>query len=165
MHNRLILLSLFLSVAGWTQNQLATVTATTPFTLRGAVVTPSQGVPMWPILPGDGLTSGTSPSVVTFPDGSALVLAHESKAKIDLLNGRPVFQLISGNAHYSLKSLSTVQLMAGAKIEIPKALTGTLKVVTRKTVVVAVAGGAADVAAKTYGIDKAVSGDPSVSGK
>jgi ferric-dicitrate binding protein FerR (iron transport regulator) len=120
---------------------------------------------MWPILPGDGLTSGRSPSVVTFPDGSTLVLDHASKAKIDFLNGRPVFQLISGSVRYTLKSLSAVELMAGAKTEVPKALTGTLKVVSRKTVVVAVVGGAADVAAKTYGIDKAVSGDPSVSGK
>jgi hypothetical protein len=164
MHKRLIALLLVSPVAGWTQNQVATVTASAPFTLRGAVVTPSPGVPTWPVLPGDALAAGKSPTAVTFADGSVLVLAHESTAKIDLLNGKPVFQLISGNAQYSLKSTSAVQLMAGGKTEVPKGLTGTIKVVSHKTVVIAVVGGAVDVAAKTYGIDKAIAGDPAASG-
>jgi hypothetical protein len=54
--------------------------------------------------------------------------------------------------------------MAGGKTEVPKGLTGTIKVVSHKTVVIAVVGGAVDVAAKTYGIDKAIAGDPAASG-
>jgi hypothetical protein len=117
---------LLAAVTAWAQNQLATVTSSAPFTLRGATVTPGQGVPTWPVLSGDGLTAGNALTIVTFPDGSVLTLSPGSEAKIDVVNGRPVFQLLTGTMTYSLKSTSAVQLMAGNQTVTPKGLIGTL---------------------------------------
>src|ERR1700722_13220290 len=114
------------AVVGWGQNQVATVTSSTPFTLRGAAVTPGQGVPTWPVLAGDAVKAGNALTIMTFPDGSVLTLDPESEARIDFVNGKPLFQLLKGVARFSLKSISAVQLEAGNKIVIPKDLTGTL---------------------------------------
>lgn len=114
------------AVTAWAQNQVATVTSSAPFTLRGATVTPGQGVPTWPVLSGDDLKAGNALTIVTFPDGSVLTLSPGSEAKIDFVNGKPEFQLLSGTATYSLKSTSAVELMAGNQTVVPKGLTGTL---------------------------------------
>jgi hypothetical protein len=64
------------AVVGWGQNQVATVTSYTPFTLRGAAI-PGQGVPMWPVLAGDTVKAGNALTNMTFPDGSVLTLDPE----------------------------------------------------------------------------------------
>ena len=113
--------------AAWAQDQIATVTSSAPFILRGASVTPGQGVPTWPIMAGDTLKAGNAPTIVTFPDGSAITLASSTEAKIDSVGGMPVFQLLKGSAHYSLKSRGAVQLMAANQTVTPKGLAGVLR--------------------------------------
>jgi hypothetical protein len=157
-----------MSVAAWAQNQVATVTSSSPFSLRGATVTPGQGVPTWPILAGDTVKAGNALTIVTFPDGSVLTLAPGSDAKIDFVNGKPVFQLLSGSARYSLKSTSAVQLMAASQIVTPKDLTGVLTLGSNKvaggfwtpwhTAAVLVGAGAA--AGLGIGLSQATSGGP-----
>jgi hypothetical protein len=110
------------------QNQVATVTSSAPFALRGATVIPGQGVPTWPILPGDELKAGNALTIVSFPDGSVLTLSPGSDAKIDFANGKPVFQLLCGKADHVLKSASAVELMAGNQVITPKAISGELTV-------------------------------------
>jgi hypothetical protein len=121
------LMSLIAAVAS-AQNQVATVTSSAPFSLRGAAVTPGQGVPTWPILPGDELKAGNALTIVAFLDGSVLTLSPGSDAKIDFANGRPVFQLLCGKADHVLKSASAVELMAGSQVITPKAISGVLTV-------------------------------------
>jgi hypothetical protein len=157
----------------WGQNQIATVTSSAPFTLRGAAVTPGQGVPMWPILAGDTVKAGNAMTIMTFPDGSVVALDPASEARIDFVNGKPVFQLLSGAARFSLKSISAVQLEASNKTRKPKALTGTLTLggigaaaavgfwTVGTTVAVLVGAGAA--AGAGIGISEAVRGGSSVS--
>jgi hypothetical protein len=110
------------------QNQVATVTSSAPFTLRGATVTPGQGVPTWPILPGDELKAGSALTIVSFPDGSVLTLSPGADAKIDVANGKPMFQLLCGKANHVLKSASAVELMAGNQVITPKGMSGALSV-------------------------------------
>jgi hypothetical protein len=110
------------------QTQVATVTSSSPFTLRGASVTPGQGVPMWPVLAGDTLKAGSALTIVTFPDGSVLTLDPGAQAKVDLVNGKPQFQLLSGMAKYSLKSTTSVDLMAANQTVTPKGTVGTLSI-------------------------------------
>jgi ferric-dicitrate binding protein FerR (iron transport regulator) len=185
----LMALLLVSAAAASAQKEVARVTASASFMLRGALITPGQGVTVWPVLAGDDVTAGTSPTSVTFPDGSALTLAPASEAKVDFVNGKPVFQLISGNAPYSLKSTSSVQLMVGAKTTTVEGLTGTLKVdndqkVAAETVagtaagvgaaggagglstgaVIGIVGGVAGAGGAAYEIKKAVSSGPPVSG-
>lgn len=171
MRKVLVAASLVLvSVAVWAQNQVASVTSSSPFTLRGAALTPGQGVPTWPILAGDTLKAGTAMTIVTFPDGSVLELAPGSEAKIDFVNGKPLFQLLDGSARYSLKSTSAVQLMAATQTVTPKDLTGILTLGNKKpgggfwttghTVAVVVVAGAA--AALGIGVSAATSGGTNV---
>jgi hypothetical protein len=111
-----------------TPAQVATVTSSAPFTLRGAAVTPGQGVPMWPVLAGDTLKAGSALTIVTFPDGSVLTLDPGAQAKVDLVGGKPQFQLLSGVARYSLKSTSSVDLLAANQTVTPKNTVGTMTV-------------------------------------
>ena len=105
---------------------VANVTSSAPFTLRGAQVTPGQGVPTWPVMAGDTVKAGTAPTLITFPDGSVITLDPGAEAILNYVNGKPLFQLVSGTAHYSLKSLDAVQLVVGGKTVIPQDLTGVL---------------------------------------
>ena len=136
------------------QTQIATITSDSAFQLRGAGVTPGQGVPSWPVLPGDTIQAGQTPLTLTFSDGSTIVLSPGATAKVDLLGKTPVFRLESGSAHYALKTLSSVKLMQLKAAINPTDLIGDLVVGSEKlpvgwwttghtTLVIAGAGGAA----------------------
>jgi ferric-dicitrate binding protein FerR (iron transport regulator) len=101
----------FMAVAARAQTEVATVTSSAPFTLRGAGLIPGQGVPTWPVLAGDNIKAGSAMTIVTYPDGSVITLAPGSEARVDLVNGKPTFQLLSGTARYSLKSTTAVQVL------------------------------------------------------
>jgi hypothetical protein len=177
--SRLLIATLIGVTSAWAQNQIATVTSSAPFTLRGAPVTPGQGVPTWPILAGDTVNAGTAITIVTFPDGSVLELAPGAEAKVDIVNGKPVVQLLSGSARYSLKSTSAVQLMEASQTVTPKNLVGILSVGNTRPAAAAagstgtswwtfghtalVIAGAAAAAGIGYGISQATQGGASVS--
>src|ERR1039458_3493016 len=92
------------------QTQVATVTSTAPFQLRGANVTTDQGVPSWPVMPGDAIKAGSAPVVVSFAGGSSVTLEPGSSAKITIAGQTPSFLLECGAARYSLSALSAVKL-------------------------------------------------------
>jgi hypothetical protein len=170
-HNILILA---VGVAGivLAQQQIASVSSPASFTLRGATVTPGQGVGAWPVLAGDTVKAGGMVTTLTFNDGSAITLDPGADAKITSLNGKPMFQLLSGSAHYALRSVNAVQLMAGNKNVSPAhpndVLTAGSKAANAgfwtagHTVAIAAAGAAAAVGAGV-GVAEATSGGPSVS--
>jgi len=116
----------------YSQNQVATATSDGPFQLRGANVTPGQGVPSWPVMPADTIKAGQTPVTIVFQDGSTLVLNSESSARVGLSSKTPVFQLQSGSAHYSLTGLASVKLMELNDTVTPKELTGLLQIGNRK---------------------------------
>lgn len=119
--------SITLVSSAWAQSPIATVTSSGPFELRGANVTPGQGVPFWPGLAGDTIKAGKTPVTVTFPDGSTILLNPRSSAKLGLSGQSPVFQLTSGSASYSLRTLTAVKLMAATKVVTPSNLDGLLE--------------------------------------
>jgi hypothetical protein len=125
---RLVTTLAVLAIVAWAQTQVATITSDGPFQLRGANVAPEQGVPSWPVMPGDTIQAGDKPLTVTFEDGSQIVLAPGSSARVDLSGKTPVFQLETGSAHYSLKALDSVKLMAVNNTVTPKDLAGILQV-------------------------------------
>ena len=92
------------------QGQVATVTSTGPFQLRGANVTTDRGVPSWPVMPGDTIQAGNAPVIVTFAGGSSVILDPGSSARITISGQTPTFQLVCGTARYSLSALSAVKL-------------------------------------------------------
>ena len=149
------------------QGQVATVTSTAPFQLRGANVTTDQGVPSWPVIPGDAIKAGSAPVVLTFVDGSSIVLEPGSSAKIAAPGQTPTFQLECGTARYTLSALSAVNLNDPAS---PPKLTGVYTISCNKPAggwwttghTVLLLGGAAAAAGLAFGISAAVSGGAAV---
>jgi hypothetical protein len=168
---------LFVLASGsWGQNQVATASSSAPFELRGAAVNPGQGVPAWPVMPGDEMIAGDGPVTVTFPEGSTVTLGVASKARINMSGQTPEFDLESGSAQFSLKTLSSVILAHNGKAISPENLTGDFAVnegggaavgalhqgpIRRSTLFFVGAAGAAG--GLGYGIYRGLSGGPSVS--
>jgi hypothetical protein len=150
--------------------QIATASSSATFTLRGASVDPTQGVPTFPLMPSDIVKAGKALTLVTFPDGATILLDPASEGRVDVVEGRPVFRLLKGQAEFRLRSLTTVGLAQLDQSVVPTQLAGTLLVGGSPTVgagsshaavYVAVGGGAA--AAAGLGLAKARSGGSSVS--
>lgn len=116
------------------QTQVGTVTSTAPFRLRGATITPGEGVPMWPVLPGDVVTAGGARTIVTFADGSSVSLEPGTEGNFDLSGSTPLFQLASGTVVYSLKSKTSVKLLSGDKTVTPVNLSGSYSRTSQKSV-------------------------------
>lgn len=108
--NKSLAILLTFSVAAMAQTQLATITSESSFQLRGAQVTPGEGVPSWPVMAGDTIQAGEANLTLTFTDGSTIILAPGSTGTVDLSGTTPVFHLQSGTIHYLLKKNSTVTL-------------------------------------------------------
>jgi hypothetical protein len=104
----LITLGLVSAMSGQGQ-KLAMATSGQPFTLRGETVNPS-GVPSWPVMAGDESVAGSAPVTLTFNDGSRVALAPGTRAIVEVLGGKVVMRLISGEAAYDLKSQDAIQL-------------------------------------------------------
>jgi hypothetical protein len=170
MRKALYSLSIFLVIVAtvWAQSQVATVTSTSPFTLRGAAITPGQGVPTYPVLAGDTIKAGNTVTILTFPDGSVVTLEPGAEAMIEVSpTGTPIVKLLSGSAQYSLKSTSAVQLIVANKTVTPKDLVGVLTTggggfwTAGHTALVVVGAGAA--AGLGVGISQATNGGTPVS--
>jgi hypothetical protein len=115
------------AVPMWAAGQIMTVTSSSSFTLRGVPLNPAQGVPEWPVMPGDTIIAGTSPVKVTFPDGSTITLDPGSQAVISMQGATPVFQLVKGSADYFMKTLDSVRILTGNKAVELTHLAGSLK--------------------------------------
>ena len=145
---------LVFAILATAQNQIATVMSDGPFRLRGANITPGQGVPSWPMIAGDTVRSGVSPATITIENCSTITLAPSSSGKVDVADKTPTFRLETGTAHYVLESKDCVKLFAGNTGTIPTDLNGDLQLgsnsipkgwwtVTHTTMVLGAAGGAA----------------------
>ena len=143
------------------QTQVATVTSTAPFQLRGANVTTDQGVPSWPVMPGDAIKAGSAPVVGSFAGGSSVTLDPGSSAKITISGQTPTFRLECGTARYSLSALSAVKLNDPVS---PPKLTGVYSISCKHTALILL-GGAAAAAGLGFGISSAVNGGSSLSSK
>lgn len=149
----------------WAQQPVATVTSSASFTLRGAAVSPGQGVAMWPVMAGDAVQAGNAVTIITFPDGSVITLDPMARAIVNFANGKPVFQLVSGTAHYSLKSLTAVQMVASGQTVAATTLNGVISPSGLQAAgfwtaghVAAVAAGGAGAGAAIGGVAAATSG-------
>lgn len=133
--------------------QVATVTSSAPFTLRGAGVNPGQGVPTFPVMPSDAIKAGNALTIVTFRDGTAVTLDPGSEGSVEVVGGRPVFRLLSGRAEYRLQSLTALGLAQLDQPVTPTQTAGVLVITNRRsggfwtprntTLVLGGAGGAA----------------------
>ena len=169
MYRLMFVLTAFLAAAFvlCAQDQVATVTSTASFQLRGANVTTDQGVPSWPVMPGDAIEAGKAPVVISFAGGSSVTLNPGSSAKITMSGQTPVFQLECGTARYSLSALSAVKLNDPVS---PPKLSSVYSLACNKPAgwwttghTALVLGGAAGAAGLAFGISSATNGGPAVS--
>ena len=93
---------------------VATVRSSSPFVLSGAMA-PVAGMSSYPITAGDELVAGTAPAVITFADGSRVVLEKNSKARIELEGKNTVLRLVAGSGTYRLSSGSKLRLFEADK--------------------------------------------------
>lgn len=137
--------------------QVGTLTAAGPFTLKGAKVDP-KGVPAWPVSAGDEIATAAAGVTVTFMDGSKITLQPHSKAKVEMEAGVAVFRLLECGAYYEMKTVSSVKLYAkdqavkatdatgkyslGCAIKPAAAAAGAGGFWTAKTTVIVIAAGA-----------------------
>lgn len=168
---RLCFLGMF-TLAGLSAQQIATVTSTAPFTVRGASVNPTQGVPTFPVMAGDTIQAGNAPTVVAFPDGSVVTLDPNSQGRVEVINGRPVFRLTSGRATYTLTTLTSVGLSELNNAVTPAQLIGVLQIGNQQSgggfwttpeVTIAALGAAGLAAGLGVGLTRGASGGPPVS--
>jgi hypothetical protein len=149
------------------QGQVATVTSTAPFQLRGATVTTDQGVPSWPVMPGDAIKAGSEPVVISFAGGSTVTLQPRSSARITVSGQTPTFLLECGAASYSLSALSAVKVNDPAS---PSKLAGAYSIACDKPAgwwttghTALVLGGAAGAAGLGFGISQTLNSGPAAS--
>jgi hypothetical protein len=90
-----------LAACTWAASPLGSASSTQPFDLNGSTV-PMAGVPSWPVAAGDVIATHSAPATIEFRDGSRVVLAENSQARIEAKAGKSVFRLLQGSGEYSL---------------------------------------------------------------
>jgi hypothetical protein len=171
MRSTILITSIFVGIAAAAPVQVATVSSTAQFQLREAQIKPGQGVPSWPAMDGDKIKSGNAPVLLTFADGSTVILDAHSEARVGMSSEEPMFRLLCGSAHYSLKTIPSVVLMANDKVVNPPEVIGSYKVDGGCTVgggwtetkTVLVVAGAAAAAGAGVAIERATQGGDPVS--
>jgi hypothetical protein len=90
-----------LAACSWAASPLGAVSSTQPFDLNGATA-PTAGVPTWPVAAGDVIATHSAPATIVFRDGSRVVVAENSKVKIESQDRKPVLRLLQGSGNYTL---------------------------------------------------------------
>jgi hypothetical protein len=94
---------------GFAAAPIGTVSSSAPFVLRGSPV-PVAGVPSWPVVVGDEISTDTSPATFNLRDGSVITLDKGSRTKIEQEDGNVIFRLHSGAMQFNIPETSTVRI-------------------------------------------------------
>lgn len=76
---------------------IASVSGSGAFSINGASL--ANGVPSWPIMSGDQITTGSAAAVITLPDGTQLDLDPKSQVTITVQDGMVKVIINSGGCH------------------------------------------------------------------
>ena len=106
--------------------QIATVTSSGPFSLRGATVDPGQGAPNFPAIPGDTIKAVSALTTVTFSDGSVITMDQGSEGRVEFSAGQPIFRLLAGRAQYRFQTATAIGLADRSQRVTPQTLSGVL---------------------------------------
>jgi len=86
---------------------VATVDSAVAFTLRGKVV-PVSGAGGWAVFQGDRLATNRGSALLTFKDGSYVLVAKESAVQVTEKGGKLSLKLVKGEASYKLKAANSI---------------------------------------------------------
>ena len=124
LHRTTILATLFAAfgIASFASVPIANVSSSHSFALDGHAIT-ADGVTSWPLVLGDDITTSAAPAVMSFPDGTVIKLAPQSRAKITGTAAKPKLVLVAGNMEYKL-AVNSPLLLTNANPENPAAADG-----------------------------------------
>lgn len=126
MSNRLIAF-LLLSCTAFAAQPIATLTAGAGVTINGRPVQ-TTGAPNWPISAGDALVTGPAAAVLTFPDGTVLTLAPNTRLALTK-SGPCVADVSQGSVEFEKPAVSKFELCAlGTPIEAASGTQGSVSV-------------------------------------
>src|SRR5436190_20262028 len=109
MFSRLLTLLPVLAVSAVVESPVASVSSPEPFLLDG-VRMPVAGVPSWPLLGGDEVSTTNAPAVISFQDSSQVTLDKNSKARLKRNGAGVILFLVQGT--FLLRSV------AGSKVTV-----------------------------------------------
>ena len=98
-----MVLALLLTGLAYGAPPVATVSSTGTFALRGATVK-ADGVPSWPMMAGDEISTTTAVAVIQFLDGSRVTLEGGSMARVDKTASGMSIRLSSGSMQVLARS-------------------------------------------------------------
>lgn len=78
-------------------SSIGTVSGSGGFSINGASL--ANGVPSWPIMSGDQITTGSTAAVITLPDGTQLDLDPKSQVTITVQDGMVKIIINAGGCH------------------------------------------------------------------
>jgi hypothetical protein len=105
---------LALASGAWAAAPLGSVSSAEPFELNGSAV-PMAGVPSWPVSAGDMIVTRWAPATIVFRDGSRVVVARDSKVRIEATGNAPVLRLLQGSGRYNLPAKPSLTLFVRDK--------------------------------------------------
>jgi hypothetical protein len=91
------------------ETPVATVSSPEPFVLDGVQI-PVAGVPSWPLVGGDEVSTTNAPAVISFQDTSQVTLDKNSRAKLKRNGAEIILFLVQGT--FLLRSV------AGSKVRV-----------------------------------------------
>lgn len=86
---------------------VATVDSAVGFTLRGKAV-PVSGAGGWAVFQGDQLATQKGSALLTFKDGSYVLVAKESSVQVMEKGGKVSLKVVKGEASYRLKAANSI---------------------------------------------------------
>jgi hypothetical protein len=107
---RLTIVIGILTIGVFAAETVGNITSAGTFSLRGVPVK-TEGVPSWPMVVGDELTTSASAASIQFADGSRVTLAQKSKAAVTKKDGVVTLRLVSGAMEFKRASGSTLVLL------------------------------------------------------
>lgn len=93
-----------LAACMWAASPLGSLSSAQSFDLNGCSNVPVAGVPNWPVTAGDTIATHSAPATIQFRDGSRVILAENSTAKLEAKSGQSVLRLLQGSGEYTLAS-------------------------------------------------------------
>ena len=101
------------------QRPVATASSGEGFEVNGVRV-PVAGLPSWPVMAGDTISTGKAPAVISFGDQGRVVLSENSKLQIQSEPDRPSVRLLQGGASVRPEQQSGLGFTAvGRRINAP----------------------------------------------
>jgi hypothetical protein len=94
---------------------VATVDSSAPFLLRGRQVAPG-GVSSWPVFRGDRVGAQDSPVLLSFKDGSYVLVARNSMVQLLDIDGKVALKVMQGEASYKASSAGSFVLDGVSKM-------------------------------------------------